>query len=559
MRFTEAELRVDASRLSGSLALSLGDRPQIAGALTLDRLDLDAYLPNGHPARLVEHGLQLFAGLDLALEARIERLTWLGLRFQDITLDGRSVAGQLTLSDLSLHDFAGTNAKLTGALDLAHRTFDLAGAVQTARPLQLLRGLGLTPPLMLARLTPVTVSGTAKGDLDAFDLALELDHDDARLALKGQVKLPPAGPPTYALAVDGSDPDYRQLLDQMGILVAPAAAEPAPFDLSAKVTGDLAGQTAVAGTARLGPMSLTGEVDWQRGTPRPKVVIRLSAGEPSADGLASLAALTGLRFDPIVTQGARGGDWSTRPLAFGWLGAVDAEVEASAKGGSRRPGDRAPGPARAGPVDGRSPVERALGRSGRGPGLARRRARLALHGARARSESGSTPKALADWLGLPPVVEGKADLYVEATTTGANLRDLVRGLIGDVKVGLHDGRLVGADLATLAAAPGSEAPPADDTATRAAPAVVVPDLSGSFALKRGIATAKSVELTLGDRPVRLEGSVDLLLWAADLTFRVDAKDGSPTAPVGLKLVGPLDRPQLRLLAPPPPLRPEQAP
>ncbi len=558
VRFTEAELRVDASRLSGSLALSLGGRPQIAGALTLDRLDLDAYLPNGHPARLVEHGLQLFAGLDLALEARIERLTWLGLRFQDITLDGRSVAGQLTLSDLSLHDSAGTNAKLTGALDLAHRTFDLAGAVQTARPLQLLRGLGLTPPLMLARLTPVTVSGTAKGDLDAFDLALELDHDDARLALKGQVKLPPAGPPTYALAVDGSDPDYRQLLDQMGILVAPATAGPAPFDLSVKVTGDLAGQTAVAGTARLGPMSLTGEVDWQRGTPRPKVVIRLSAGEPSADGLASLAALTGLRFDPIVTQGARGGDWSTRPLAFGWLGAVDAEVEASAKGGLAGPGIELQARLEQGRLmvdrlstalwDGQAEVQVSLDGARVLPFMA-----LALD--LKRVDAG----ALADWLGLPPVVEGKADLYVEATTTGANLRDLVRGLIGDVKVGLHDGRLVGADLATLAAAPGSEAPPADDTATRAAPAVVVPDLSGSFALKRGIATAKSVELTLGDRPVRLEGSVDLLLWAADLTFRVDAKDGSPTAPVGLKLVGPLDRPQLRLLAPPPPLRPEQAP
>ncbi len=565
LRFTEAELRVDASRLSGSLALSLGDRPLIAGALALDRLDLDAYLPDGHATQLVEHGLQLFGDLDLALQARIERLTWHGLRLQGITLDGRSVAGQLTLNDLSLHDSNHTNAKLTGALDLTRRTFDLAGAVHTARPLQLLRGLGVTPPLMLARLTPVSVSGTAKGDLEAFDLALELRHDDARLALKGQVKSPPGGPSTYALAVAGSDPDYRQLLDQMGIVVAPAVAEPAPFDLTAKVTGDLAGQTAVAGSARLGPMSLTGQVDWQHGTPRPKVVIRLSAGEPSADGLASLVALTGLRPDPILTRGIEGGAWSTQPLAFGWLGAVDAEVELSAKGGLAGPGIELQARLDQGRLmvdhlstalwDGRAEVQVSLDGARPLPFMA-----LAL------DLNGVDAKALTAWLDLPPVVEGKADLYVEATTAGDNLRDLVRGLIGDAKVALLDGRLVGADLARLAAAPGSAAATADDPASEAAPAVVVPSLSGSFALNRGIATAQAVNLELAGTPVRLEGTIDLLLWAADLTFRLNAKGGRldgadrpQTGPVGLKLVGPLDRPQLRLLEAPAPLRPEQAP
>ena len=60
LRFTDAELRVDASRLTGSLALSLGARPQLAGALALDRLDLDAYWPDGESGELVERALRPF-------------------------------------------------------------------------------------------------------------------------------------------------------------------------------------------------------------------------------------------------------------------------------------------------------------------------------------------------------------------------------------------------------------------------------------------------------------------------------------------------------------------
>jgi uncharacterized protein involved in outer membrane biogenesis len=570
VRLTEADLRVDASRLSGSLALSLGARPQIAGALTLDRLDLDAYLPDGRTAPLVERGLQVFGDLDLALEARIERLTWHGFRLQDVTLDGRSVAGQLTLNDLSLHAAAATKAHLSGTLDLERHTFDLSGAGQTARPLQLLRGLGMTPPLMLARLTPVSVSGSATGDLDAFDLALEFRHEDARLALKGQIKSPPEGPPTYALAVDGSDPDYRQLLDQMGIVLAPAGPEPAPFDLTAKLTGDLTRKTTVAGTASLGAMSLTGQVDWQRGAPRPKLVVRLSVGQPDAEDLASLAAVAGVHFDPIVTEGPEVGAWPTQPLAFGWLGAADAKVELSAKGGLAGPGIEL----RARLDQGRLMVDHLTATLWNG----QLDAQISLDGARplpfmalALDLRAVGAKELAAWLDLPPVVEGKADLYVEATTAGDNLRDLVRGLIGNGKVGLHDGHLVGAELAKLAP-PDAVTLTAPDPASVPVPGaaiageltdevksiVTVPELSGSFALKRGIATATTVQLELGDRPVKVEGTIDLLLWAADLTLSAPL-DGADHSALELRLVGPLDRPQLRLRQPPVPTPPARTP
>ncbi len=558
VRFTDAELRVDASRLSGSLALGLGARPQVAGALTLDRLDLDAYLPAASPAQIVERGLRLFGALDAALQARIERLTWRGLRLQQVALDARSVAGQLTLNDLSLQDAADTRGRIAGALDLERRSFDLSGTVQTARPLQLLRGLGVAPPLMLARLTPVSASGTAKGDLEAFDMALELHHDDTRLALEGEVKTPPAGPISYALALEGDDPDYRQLLERMALLVAPAAAGPAPLKVTAEVTGDLAGQTAAVGTAQLGAMSLTGQVDWQPAEPRPRLALRLSAGQPSADGLAVLAALAGVRHDSILLQPGPGGAWSTEPLAFGWLESADAEIELSAKGGLAGPGIEL----RAKLDQGRLMVDRLATALWGG----RLDAQVSVDGARplpflalALDLRRVDAKALTAWLDLPPVVEGAADLYLEATTAGNSMAELVRGLIGEAKVGLHDGRLVGADLSQLAAAPATAATGVDGAAAAAAPAIAVPDLSGSFALKRGIASARQVRLELADTPVSVEGTVDLWLWAADLTLSPDPARGPQQDALELRLVGPLDRPQLRLRRPPAPPLPSQAP
>ena len=312
----------------------------------------------------------------------------------------------------------------------------------------------------------------------------------------------------------------------------------------------------MVGTARLGPMSLTGEVGFQPERPRPKLKIRLSAGEPSAAGLASLAAAAGLQPARIVAEGPRPGAWSSQPLAFGWLGALDADVELNAKGGLAGPGfevqarldqgrlmiDQLSAALWNGEISVQTSIDAARPLPYLGLAIDLREADAA---------------ALAAWLDLPPVVQGKADLYVEATTAGDNLRDLIRGLIGDAKVTLHDGRLLGVDLARLAS---GDAGTGSDPAPQApAPAVPVPNLSGSFALKRGIATARDVRLELDGQPAKLEGSVDLLLWAADLTFRLDTPGGAGERAPGLKLVGPLDRPQIRLLQPPAPVLPEQAP
>jgi hypothetical protein len=548
LRFTDAELRVDASRVAGSLAVGFGPRLQIAGALTLDRLDLDAYWPEGDVRALAGAGLEAFASVDAAIDARIERLTWQGLRLEDIVLAGRSVAGHLTLNELSLREATDSKARLKGEVDLERRVFDLTAGLETARPAQLLRRLGMAPPLMLARLTSVAIEGSARGHLEAFDLELALRHEGARLDLRGPIEWSDGGP-RYDLAVDASHPDYPALLDQLGVPRAPDTAAAQAFTMTGKISGDVAAEeTAVVGTARLGAMSLTGRAEWEGGRPRPRLSARISAGDPQLEALAGLAALAGLRFDRSLITGLRAGAWSAQPLGLRWLAGFDAELELSGKGGAVGPGFEASirldrgrllvNRLSAAPWHGHLDAQASFDITRRLPFLS-----IAL------DFRAIDPTALAAWLDLPPVVTGPGDLYVEATSAGNSPRDLIRGLIGDVKVALPDGRLIGEDLAALrlvalpAAAP---APAVDGGTDEDGRAVPIADLTGGFSIRRGIVRTAGVPFVLDGQGARLEGSIDLLLWAADLTLRLDP-GGPGESALGLRLVGPLDRPQIRPL------------
>ena len=560
LRFVDAELRVDASRLTGSLALSLGGRTRLAGALTLDRLDLDAYWPEGDVRQLVDRTLAAFGSLDAAVEARLERLTWHGVRLQDLVLDGRSVAGQLTVRRLSVHDLAGNQGRLAGELDLAGGTFDLAAELDSTRPAQLLRGLGAEPPLMLARLTPVHAEGTLKGSIDLSELALEVRHQEARLALAGTLDWSDEQP-RYDLEIDARHPDYPALLDQMGIPRTTGADRPAGFSMTGRLEGDLSEAAAVVGSLRLGPMSLTGRAGWQRGQPRPRLTLQISAGEPSAAALKDLLASAGLPVDPSLLARPRAGAWSAEPLALRWLTALDAEIELSGKGGVVGPGfellarleqgrltvDRLSASLWGGQIEVQSSLDawRPL------PFMA-----LAV------DLRGIDPTAFAAWLDLPPRLEGSVDLYAEATAAGASPRDLIGSLIGDLRIAVHDGRLVGcerlAELHATRLVEAAGAPPLDGSSDTPGasvinadrpPVMAIDDLSGSFKLKRGIATTSALPFELENAPARLEGAIDLLLWVADLELQVGAAEGTTNGVMTLQLLGPLDRPQIRRLTP----------
>ena len=100
-RFSDVELRVDASRATGSLVVAPAPRPQVAARLALDRLDVDAYWPDQAPADVLARLAPPLSAFDAAIEVQLARLTWRGVQLLDLGFAGRAVDGRLTIQKLS--------------------------------------------------------------------------------------------------------------------------------------------------------------------------------------------------------------------------------------------------------------------------------------------------------------------------------------------------------------------------------------------------------------------------------------------------------------------------
>jgi hypothetical protein len=570
LRLTEMDLRIDASHATGSLALSLQPHRQLAGVLTVDRLNLDAYRADLGPRALFAALRRHLSAFDVALEATISRLVWHDLRLQDVAVDGRSINGQLELRRLAVGEIAAARAELSGKADLTGGPFERSAEVVAPKPARLLRTLGFDPPLVLARLTPVTMTAAAHGSGAEFDLRATFQHEEARLILAGPVTWP-EGEPRYVLDVEATHPDYAALLEQLG---APRPELDPGMATALSVAGKLRANPevdhGVVGNVRLGPMSLTGGVTWQDQGARSLINARLSLGEVHEGTLTSVLNLLGLPLDPAGFGPVLRGNWPVDPLPLAWLGRFDGALELFAKGGLAGEG-----------------VEVAVRLDDRKLMLDRLAARLGGSQLEVQASFDTGRQLpflalavdlknvdayrLAGWLGLPQALEGTADLYAEATSAGHSLRDLVRGLIGHADVGIGNGRLVGPWLAGVVPAPAgppadgrSEDGPSEDGPTAgvslgirpahaAEPAIAFEDLRGRFDLSRGIATTEAVAIDLESGHGELIGALDLLLWVADLELRIEPAEPLNGTPFRLHIVGTLDQPQTRVLEAPLPV------
>jgi hypothetical protein len=517
--------------VTGSVAVDPKPRPQIAANLTVDRFDVDAYWPDRPPADLLARLAGPLGAVDAAVQAELARLTWRGVHLQDVGFAGRAVNGRLRLSELTVRDLAEAEARLAGEVDLADGAFDLSAELQGVQAARLLRRLGLEPPPLLARLEPLTVEAVAAGKLEAAQIELQASDGAGRVELAGQLGWT-GEQAHYRFDLAAEHPDYRGLLQNLGAGVLPGDRSAASLSLAGTLQREAGGASAVAGTARLGATSFTGKVAWQGGD-RPEVAARISVGEPTAPVLGGLLDLSGLRLEWPAPDGGFRGDWSERPLALPLLDRFDGELVLSSKGGLA--GEGVELTARL--EDGRLTVEHvslALWGGGLRGELSFDVRRPLPYLVAALELEAFDPAELAAWLGVPPIVAGPATLRLQATGAGDDVRTLVGSLIGEVELVAQDGVVLSALPEDFT---GSLAQRSDGQVDAADPA----SLAASFALERGVLVIPPVELDFGELAARLEGAVDLYLWAVDLSLR--SADGGPV----LKVVGPLHRPQVRLI------------
>jgi hypothetical protein len=527
-RMMDAELRVDASHLQGSISFERRRKPRLAATIDTDRLDLDSYGPGKGPADV----------LALARDWLTAPLLWRGQRWSEVRLDARSIDGKVTLDRLATKALADATADLSGEIDLPARHFDLAGSMTAPQPALLLSRFGIHTPIAFARLVPLTVHGRASGWRNDIDLELKLKLEEATTRLAGSFAWPRDQAPSLELEIEASRAGYGDLLDRLA-LVTPDGADVAdgPLQITGKLLGRLDQEVTFAGTAALGVTRVTGEVAWQRGTPRPRWEARLSLNEPELQTLLPALALAGLRLDSTLLAGPIVGNWPRRAIPLDWLTLIDAEVEISGTGGFAGEGIEL----RATLKDQRLTVERSTIRAvggviegEAGIELDRPSPRFAFT-LNARQIDAA---ALATLLETPSVVQGRLDLRSETTASGDSLFELVRSLFGHATVHLEDGELLGLESGDGAA------PPAQEDGIAAWPvATDLRRLSGRFEIRRGIAQTETLTLDLDRAKGKVHGVIDLLLWVVDLKLGIEAND-DVRPPISLGIVGPIDAPQV---------------
>ncbi|MFD1378615.1 AsmA family protein [Fodinicurvata halophila] len=182
LQFTDLELNLDVSRLTGGLAIALRERPGLGLGLEIDRLNLDGYLPRDSDTpeekakRLRQDATALGALLnrfDANLDLHAERLTYLGERLSDLRISGQLQGGKLTLEQLRIGNLAGLGASLSGRLDnlaevphLSDTQFEL----ELVRPEQLADTLDLPFPSYFGRLGEITANGILDGPLNELSI-----------------------------------------------------------------------------------------------------------------------------------------------------------------------------------------------------------------------------------------------------------------------------------------------------------------------------------------------------------------------------------------------------
>ena len=342
---------LDASRLRGGIATRLGARPGFGIGLSVDRLNLDAYLgdsPSDPPRDSGQEtaealrgeatgdilqgipALSLLDRFDANFDLHAEEVVLRGGAFRELRARGSLLAGALTFSELTADSFPGGTGRVSGRLTgLADRPQLTDGKfdISLQEPVRLLRYLGRPADNMLARVGPLTASGDVSGDLDAISLSLDLAGLGGRGRSVAILRDLQGEPSVESGNLSLSGMDGASVGAVLGLPVSHPLARLGTFDLALQANGSRAQVSYDLALSALGGRVTSKGLlsDYMAGTPR------LDNVAFAIEGIAAhrLLALTGLpeidsvtRLGPIALTSTMNGSlddlsYTTRLAALG--------------------------------------------------------------------------------------------------------------------------------------------------------------------------------------------------------------------------------------------------
>ncbi|MBI3706082.1 MAG: AsmA family protein [Proteobacteria bacterium] len=481
----DLEFRLDASRVSGGIAVAAGPRLGLGVDLRIDQLNVDAYRAvavDGAPAVVGKQGFAQWLGaFDANLQLRVGSLTMLATPMQGLAIDVTLFNGDLAVRDVQVDDVMGAAIHASGTMSNTAQSPRMAAEVEINAPdaARVLRAIGFASAQVIG---PLSFAGRLEnadpGEIALDKFALKLGPTE----LGGTARLSLAGPrPKLTAGLSGGN----VLLDQFvgpavlgsavlparamagrgGGVTAPAAAWPRdPFDLSA-----LRGIDVELGLACQSLSFRKYRLDGAR------LVVRLT------DGVVEVPQLSGRMYrGRFEFDGHMGG--RERLELGGRMTLADADLR-------------------------------------------------------------EVLVAVADI----ETVGGRGNLVLDLTANGTTVADLVSSLAGEATVTARNGRLDGYDLSAMNRRLKEIDKPIDIVTFvqlgLGGGSTAFSALEGRFHVDRGVARTDDLKLSAVAGEARMRGTIDLAHWTVDLANEFRLTEHPALPPFGLRLTGSLDAPR----------------
>ena len=314
LELTDFKVELDASKVTGGLAVAFRERPAFGLRVDIDKLNLDPYLqrpaaggkqaktPSSsegqQPAAVASASdasadlgpLAILNDFDANIDARVERLSVRDMVVEKLHVDMSLVGGKLTLHEASVGGIAGVTARISGEVDgIAKRpTAALAFSASSRDVEKLGRVVGVEFRLPRGTKRSVAVNGQLNGGLSDMTVEVTVDLLGAKVGLDGKFKDILVNP-TYDIGLTLDHPDLADAMRLVAPDYKPAATNLGPLAISLRAAGTLASVRLTELTGNAGPIALRGNASVELGGSRPNIKAELATSEILLDLLLPVA------------------------------------------------------------------------------------------------------------------------------------------------------------------------------------------------------------------------------------------------------------------------------
>jgi uncharacterized protein involved in outer membrane biogenesis len=355
----DINIRLDASTMTGGLAVALRERPGFGLRLSIDRLNLDAYTPRSSKAKVASgskkdttaatnagasataNPLAFLNSFDANIDARVERLTVRKTVARKARFDALLVGGTLSVRKSSVADFAGLQVEVTGDVKGLSTTpsVKLDYRVAVTDPDRLFRFMGTPSPIARGKLGKPTASGSVEGNVGSLKIKSDLKGASVNIQFEGVVKNPVVAP-AFDLGVALNHPETVRFIRLISPEFSPAAKTLGPLAAAFRVAGAPSDFQVSGLDAVVGPVTVKGNAAIKTGGSRPFIRADLATSEilldlfqpvPKRTGAATArgraAAANGATNTSSATLAGSNGRWSRDPIDLSVLRGVDADIK----------------------------------------------------------------------------------------------------------------------------------------------------------------------------------------------------------------------------------------